>query len=92
MRIGQAEPATYICRVCGFVMSEAGECPRCKMAVEGQIAGGAEGGDILDQVREMLDAADDDLAPAEVTDPRKRKRSEWQSSSRCYPTIGGLAG
>jgi rubrerythrin len=27
--IGEAEPETYACGVCGFVMNEARECPRC---------------------------------------------------------------
>jgi hypothetical protein len=30
--VGEAEPATYTCIVCGFVMNEAGQCPRCKLA------------------------------------------------------------
>jgi len=30
--IGEAEPETYTCGVCGFVMNELGECPRCRLA------------------------------------------------------------
>jgi hypothetical protein len=36
--IGEAEAPTYICGVCGFVMNERGECPRCKLIVQGQKA------------------------------------------------------
>jgi hypothetical protein len=53
--VGEAEPATYTCGVCGFVMNEAGECPRCKLAAESKTESVAEGSDILDQVRELLD-------------------------------------
>jgi hypothetical protein len=56
--VGEAEPATYTCGVCGFVMNEVGECPRCRLAGKGGIETDTEGGDILDQVRELLDGAD----------------------------------
>jgi hypothetical protein len=32
--LGEAEKEPVICGVCGFVMDELGECPRCKLAVE----------------------------------------------------------
>lgn len=56
--VGPAEAATYTCGVCGFVMNEAGECPRCKMrnADAARQANGSS--DILDQVRELLDGAE----------------------------------
>jgi hypothetical protein len=55
--VGEAEPATYTCGVCGFVMNEAGECPRCKLGAEeaGREERGEGKPDILDQVRELLD-------------------------------------
>jgi len=56
--IGEAEPATYTCGVCGFVMNQVGECPRCKLAVEEELVRPNrwdETPDILDQVRELLD-------------------------------------
>jgi hypothetical protein len=65
--IREAEPATYTCGVCGFVMNEVGECPRCRLAVEEVLSGpdsGNDGPDILDQVRELLDGADGDDAPS----------------------------
>jgi hypothetical protein len=34
--IGEAEPPTYTCGVCGFVMNEVGECPRCRVTSEGK--------------------------------------------------------
>jgi tRNA(Ile2) C34 agmatinyltransferase TiaS len=63
--VGEAEPATYTCGVCGFVMNEAGECPRCKLAVEEMLLGpnGRDDlPDILDQVRELLDGTEGDIA------------------------------
>jgi hypothetical protein len=63
--IGEAEPATYTCGVCGFVMNEAGECPRCRMTIEeGAVINDEMDGapDILDHVRELLDGADADVA------------------------------
>jgi hypothetical protein len=61
--IGEAEAATYTCGICGFVMNEVGECPRCKLAAEAEVQSVSEGADILDQVRELLDGADGDIAP-----------------------------
>jgi hypothetical protein len=66
---GEAEAATYTCGVCGFVINEVEECPRCRLASAG--AGdegrGGETANILDQVRELLDAADGDV-PANPSD------------------------
>jgi hypothetical protein len=36
--IGEAEPETYSCCICGFVIHEVGECPSCKLAVQAQAA------------------------------------------------------
>jgi hypothetical protein len=56
--VGQADPETYTCGICGFVYSERGECPRCKLvSAEGDIESVGEGSDILDQVRELSDGA-----------------------------------
>jgi hypothetical protein len=57
--VGDAEPATYTCGVCGFVMNEVGECPRCKLAVEGAMEEADDGGeDLLREVREIVDRVD----------------------------------
>jgi hypothetical protein len=32
--LGEAENETFTCGVCGFVMDDVGECPRCKLVVE----------------------------------------------------------
>jgi hypothetical protein len=32
--LGEVEKRTFMCGICGFVMDELGECPRCKLAVE----------------------------------------------------------
>jgi hypothetical protein len=64
--VGDAEPTIYTCGVCGFVMNEAEECPRCKLAIEEGVVrpdSGDDMPDILDQVRELLDGADGDAAP-----------------------------
>jgi hypothetical protein len=61
--IGQAEPATYTCGVCGFVMNEVGECPRCKLAIQEGAAGldsWDDTPDILDQVDRLLRKLDGD--------------------------------
>jgi hypothetical protein len=52
--IGQGEPETYTCGICGFVMSEVEECPRCALATAQDAAAQTEGGDVLDQVRRLL--------------------------------------
>jgi hypothetical protein len=60
--VGDAEPATYTCGVCGFVMNEVGECPRCKLAVEGEIgaiADTSEGRSVLEQVEDLLAGLDE---------------------------------
>jgi hypothetical protein len=59
--VGEAEPVTYTCGVCGFVMDEVGECPRCELAAEAESEGqGGETADILDQVRELLEGSGQD--------------------------------
>jgi hypothetical protein len=60
--VGEAEPATYTCGVCGFVYYERGGCPRCRLAAEqaGNTDHGGERVDILDQVRELLEGANSD--------------------------------
>jgi len=64
--IGKAEPETYTCGICGFVMNEAGECPRCKLAVQegaAELDSGEDAPDILDQVDELLRGLDGRDAP-----------------------------
>jgi tRNA(Ile2) C34 agmatinyltransferase TiaS len=60
--VGEAEPATYTCGVCGFVMNEVGKCPRCRLATEEAEKEGQtwQAADILDQVRELLDGPSQD--------------------------------
>jgi hypothetical protein len=63
--IGDAEPATYTCGVCGFVMNEVGECPRCGLAMEEGAVGLDRGDarpDILDEVDEILRILNDNGA------------------------------
>jgi hypothetical protein len=31
---GKAEPERVVCGICGFVMDEVGDCPRCKLLDE----------------------------------------------------------
>jgi hypothetical protein len=60
--VSEAEPETYTCGICGFVMSDARACPRCQLATDE--AGGEFDGDalaapgILDQVDELLAGLD----------------------------------
>jgi hypothetical protein len=61
--IGDAEPATYTCGVCGFVMNEVGECPRCKLAIQegaAELDSEEDTSDILDQVDKLLKGLDGD--------------------------------
>jgi hypothetical protein len=62
---GQDEPATVTCGICGFVMSEAGECAsplvtiRCKLEIAERARGYADTGedrDVVDQVADWLDS------------------------------------
>lgn len=55
--LGEADPMTYTCGVCGFVMNEVGECPRCKLSMQEQAGGSTDTGeerDVLDQVADLL--------------------------------------
>jgi len=57
--VGVATTPTYTCGICGFVMNEVGECPRCKLMVEGvreEVDGGGE--DFLQEVREIVERID----------------------------------
>ena len=58
--LGPAPDPTYTCGICGFVMNEVGECPRCKLIIE-QTAEGwrREGPALIDDVKAFL-ARDDD--------------------------------
>jgi hypothetical protein len=31
---GEVEKEKYVCGICGFAMTELGECPRCRMQIE----------------------------------------------------------
>ena len=33
-KAGQVERERYVCGICGFALTELGECPRCKMRIE----------------------------------------------------------
>jgi len=54
---GDAPTPMYTCGVCGFVMNEVGECPRCKLANIG-LEREAQTPDVLDQVRDLLEGQD----------------------------------
>jgi hypothetical protein len=64
--IGDAEPATGVtggdvtCGICGFVMNEVGECPRCKLEIAERARELVEMGEarnLVDQVADWLDDA-----------------------------------
>lgn len=59
--LGAAEPETYTCGICGFMMNEAGECPRCKLIVQGQadeLADAKEHRRVRDQLEDLLAGID----------------------------------
>ena len=57
--VGAAPARTYRCGICGFVMYEAGECPWCRLAVEGTMEEADGGGeDFLQEVRQIVDRVD----------------------------------
>jgi len=62
----EAGPETFTCGVCGFVMNEAGECPRCKqinrLTAAISTAKPEEIAAILEEVREILESDEDDSA------------------------------
>jgi hypothetical protein len=65
--IGDAPKPNYTCGICGFVMNEAGDCPRCKLAVEDdaeRLQRASRAGDIFGQVRELLDGDNEDSTAA----------------------------
>ena len=55
---GEAEPEQFVCGICGFVMGELGECPRCKLlnqAIAGAIRAWRAGKEeMLREVEEIL--------------------------------------
>jgi hypothetical protein len=55
---GEAEPERFVCGICGFVMDELGDCPRCKLlnrAIAGAIKAWRAGQDeMLREVEEIL--------------------------------------
>jgi primosomal protein N' len=60
-----APTPTYTCGICGFVMSEVGECPRCKLQAieferEVQQRLAERTPDVFEQVRELLDGEDNE--------------------------------
>ena len=56
----EAEPETFTCGVCGFVMNGAGECPRCKyinqLTVAAMRAQPEEIAALLEEAREILES------------------------------------
>jgi hypothetical protein len=66
--VGDAPSPTYTCGICGFVMNEVGECPRCKLQAieferEVQQRLAERTPDVFEQVRELLDEQDEDGGP-----------------------------
>jgi hypothetical protein len=55
---GEAEPERFVCGICGFVMDELGDCPRCKLlnrAIAAAIKAWRAGRDeMLQEVEEIL--------------------------------------
>ena len=55
---GEAEPERFVCGICGFVMDELGDCPRCKLlnkAIAAAIKAWRAGQDeMLQEVEEIL--------------------------------------
>ncbi len=59
--LGAAEPTTYTCGVCGFVMNDVMECPRCKLIVQEQADGLVDTGErrsVRDQLEDLLAGLD----------------------------------
>jgi hypothetical protein len=55
--VADAEPETHTCGICGFVMHEAAECPRCRPVIKVQAQAMLDTGErrsVLDQVRDLL--------------------------------------
>ena len=61
--MGEAEPERAVCGICGFVMDEVGECPRCKLldeAIAGSIRARQEKrAAMLREVEEILHDGDE---------------------------------
>jgi hypothetical protein len=62
--MGDAPSPNYTCGICGFVMNEVGECPRCKLQAEEferevQQRLAEQTPDVFEQVRELLDEGND---------------------------------
>lgn len=59
---GEAEPETFTCGICGFVLNAAGECPRCKqinrLTAAAMTAKPEEIAAILAKAREILESED----------------------------------
>ena len=59
--IGEAAPETYTCGICGFVMYQARECPRCRLIAQQQAhtpTDTSERRSVLDQVEDLLAGLD----------------------------------
>ena len=53
--LGKAQDPTYTCGICGLMMNELGECPRCKLIVEATARDlRREGQALIDDVRAFL--------------------------------------
>jgi len=66
--VGDARSPTYTCGICGFVVNEVAECPRCKLKAielerEVQQHLAERTPDVFEQVRELLDEKDEDGGP-----------------------------
>jgi hypothetical protein len=59
----EAEPETFMCGICGFVMNEVGECPRCKyinqLTAAAMRAQPEEIAALLEEAREILESGRD---------------------------------
>ncbi len=59
--VSDVEPATVTCGICGFVMNEVGECPRCKLEIAERAKAVTEGDAIVDtgEERDVLEQVED---------------------------------
>jgi hypothetical protein len=53
-KAGEVEPEKYVCGICGFAMTELGECPRCRLQ-RARTAKGLERRAFLREIGRLVD-------------------------------------
>jgi hypothetical protein len=88
-KAGEVEKEKYVCGICGFALTELGECPRCKMQIE-RTARGLRKRRQRDELFKEIDEIVDDEWDGRGQEPHQSSQGmvSWELFLGCPPLLG----